>query len=166
MVDELKIESDILLNFEVKSESRESVITRMDVFYHTIEGDTFSAIRRDWFPNNYENQAIFPKEIPPGEESNAEKYSRKEVFSGDLHIVCGNCGTRAPSNFRICGKCGSRLQKRVDRRSDWGSNLNETTAKKDDREAFIKKLRKLGELKDKGMLSETEFQAAKESLLK
>ena len=88
------------------------------------------------------------------------------MFSGDLHIVCGNCGTRAPSNFRICGKCGSRLQKRVDRRSDWGSNLNETTAKKDDREAFIKKLRKLGELKDKGMLSETEFQAAKESLLR
>ena len=166
IVDNLKSGEESKLNIEALISSRDKEITRMDVYYHSIEGDTFSAIRRDWFPNNYENQAIFPKEIPPGEESNAEKYSRKEVFSGDLHIVCGNGGTRAPSNFRICGKCGSRLQKRVDRRSDWGSNLNETTAKKDDREAFIKKLRKLGELKDKGMLSETEFQAAKKSLLK
>ncbi len=74
--------------------------------------------------------------------------------------------SRAPSNFRICGKCGSRLQKRNDRRSDWGSNLKDTTATKDDREAFLKKLRKLGELKDKGMLSDEEFQVAKASLLK
>ena len=78
----------------------------------------------------------------------------------------GKCGSRAPSNFRICGKCGSRLQKRNDRRSDWGSNLKDTTATKDDREAFLKKLRKLGELKDKGMLSDEEFQVAKASLLK
>ena len=63
-------------------------------------------------------------------------------------------------------KCGSRLQKRNDRRSDWGSNLKDTTATKDDREAFLKKLRKLGELKDKGMLSDEEFQVAKASLLK
>jgi len=166
IVDSLKSGDESKLNIEALISSRDKEITRMEVYYHSIEGDTFSAIRRDWFPNNYEDQAIFSKEIPPGEEANAEKYSRKEVFSGDLHIVCGNCGTRAPSNFRICGKCGSRLQKRVDRRSDWGSNLNETTAKKDDREAFIKKLRKLGELKDKGMLSDAEFQAAKESLLK
>ena len=44
-------------------ESIEKEITRMDVYYHSIEGDTFSAIRRDWFPNNYEDQVIFPKEI-------------------------------------------------------------------------------------------------------
>ena len=80
-------------------------------------------------------------------------------------MVCANCGSRAPSNFRICGKCGSRLQKRADRREDWGSNLKETTATKDAREEFLKKLRKLGELKDRGMLSAEEFEAAKASLL-
>ena len=79
MVDELKLESDILLNFEVKSESRESVITRMDVFYHTIEGDTFSIVRRDWFPNSNEGDFVFHREIPPGEEDKANLYTRKEA---------------------------------------------------------------------------------------
>ena len=111
MVDELKLESDILLNFEVKSESRESVITRMDVFYHTIEGDTFSIVRRDWFPNSNEGDLVFHSEIPPGEEDKANLYTRKEVMSDDFHIICNKCEARSPANFRICGKCGSRLQK-------------------------------------------------------
>ena len=166
IVDNLETGDKSVLTIEVKVSSRDKEITRMDVYYHSVEGDTFSAIRRDWFPNDYEEQPIFVNEVPPGEEDNAAKYSHREVFSGDLHVVCGKCGSRAPSNFRICGKCGSRLQKRNDRRSDWGSNLKDTTATKDDREAFLKKLRKLGELKDKGMLSDEEFQVAKASLLK
>ena len=84
----------------------------------------------------------------------------------DFHVVCGKCGARAPANFRICGKCGSRLQKRSDRRDDWGSNLKDTTAVRDKREVLIEKLRKLGELKDRGMLSPDEFSAAKAQLLK
>ena len=166
IVDNLETGDKSVLTIEVKVSSRDKEITRMDVYYHSVEGDTFSAIRRDWFPNDYEEQSIFVNEVPPGVEDNAAKYSHREVFSGDLHVVCGKCGSRAPSNFRICGKCGSRLQKRNDRRSDWGSNLKDTTATKDDREAFLKKLRKLGELKDKGMLSDEEFQVAKASLLK
>ena len=166
MVDELKIESDILLNFEVKSESRESVITRMDVFYHTIEGDTFSIVRRDWFPNSNEGDAVFHNEIPPGEEDKANLYTRKEVMFDDFHIICNKCGSRSPANFRICGKCGSRLQKRTDRSQDWGSNLKDTTGVQDSREILMQKLRKLGELKDKGMLSDAEFSAAKSKLLK
>ena len=166
IVDELKIESEILLNFEVKSESRESVITRMDVFYHTIEGDTFSIVRRDWFPNSNEGDAVFHNEIPPGEEDKANLYTRKEVMSDDFHIICNKCGARSPANFRICGKCGSRLQKRTDRSQDWGSNLKETTGVQDSREILMQKLRKLGELKDKGMLSDAEFSAAKSKLLK
>ena len=165
IVDNLEIGEDSTLTIEVKVNSRDREITRMDVYYHSVEGDTFSAVRRDWFPNDYENKNIFVNEVPPGEEDNAEKYSHREVFSGDLHVVCANCGSRVPSNFRICGKCGSRLQKRADRREDWGSNLKETTATKDAREDFLKKLRKLGELKDRGMLSAEEFEAAKASLL-
>ena len=166
MVDELKLESDILLNFEVKSESRESVITRMDVFYHTIEGDTFSIVRRDWFPNSNEGDVVFHSEIPPGEEDKANLYTRKEVMSDDFHIICNKCEARSPANFRICGKCGSRLQKRTDRSQDWGSNLKDTTGVQDSREILMQKLRKLGELKDKGMLSDAEFSAAKSKLLK
>ena len=165
IVDTLETGEDASLTIEVLVDSRDKEITRMDVYYHSAEGDTFTAVRRDWFPNDYEDKNIFENEVPPGEEANAEKYSHREVFSGDLHVVCGKCGTRAPSNFRICGKCGSRLQKRADRRSDWGSNLKDTTATKDARDDFLKKLRKLGELKDRGLLSPEEFEAAKASLL-
>lgn len=166
MVDELGVDSDITLNFEVKTASSESVISRMDIFYHTIEGDTFTIVRRDWFPNDKENEMIFQNEIPPGEEDKANLYTRKEVISEDFHIICKNCEARAPANFRICGKCGSRLQKRSDRAQDWGSNLKETTGVQDKREILLQKLRKLGELKDKGMLSDTEFSAAKSQILK
>ena len=166
MVDKLKVDSDIILNFEVKSSSRESVIARMDVFYHTVEGDTFSIVRRDWFPNANENKAVFRNEIPPGEEDKAKLYTRKKVMSDDFHIICKKCDARSPANFRICGKCGSRLQKRTDRAQNWGSNLKETTGVQDNREILMQKLRKLGELKDKGMLSADEFSAAKSKLLK
>ena len=166
MVDELGVDSDTTLNFEVKTASRESVVTRMDIFYHTIEGDTFSIVRRDWFPNDKVNEMIFQSEIPPGEEDKANLYTRKEVISEDFHIICRKCEARAPANFRICGKCGSRLQKRSDRAQDWGSNLKETTGVQDRREILLQKLRKLGELKDKGMLSDTEFSAAKSRILK
>ena len=166
MVDELGVDSDIHLNFEVKSISRESVITRMDVFYHTIEGDTFSIVRRDWFPNSNEKKEVFRNEIPPGEEDKANLYTRKKVMSDDFHIMCNKCDARSPANFRICGKCGSRLQKRTDRAQNWGSNLKETTGVQDNREILMQKLRKLGELKDKGMLNDAEFSAAKSKLLK
>tara|TARA_B100001250_G_scaffold408817_1_gene431893 strand:+ start:703 stop:1515 length:813 start_codon:yes stop_codon:yes gene_type:complete len=166
MIDELEIGSDMIFNFEVKSSSRDSSITRMDVFYHTIEGDTFSIVRRDWFPNGNEDKLIFQNEIPPGEEDKADLYTRKEVMSDDFHIICRKCGARSPANFRICGKCGSRLQKRSDRAQDWGSNRKETTGIQDSRELLMQKLRKLGELKDKGMLSDEEFSAAKSKLLK
>ena len=166
MVDELEIDSEMVLNFEVRSSSRDSVITRMDVFYHAIEGDTFSIVRRDWFPNSNERKTVFLKEIPPGEEDKANLYTRKEVMSDDFHIICRKCDARSPANFRICGKCGSRLQKRVDRAQDWGSNLKETTGVQDGREILLQKLRKLGELKDKRLLSDEEFSAAKSKLLK
>tara|TARA_B100000945_G_scaffold259622_1_gene217572 strand:+ start:2077 stop:2889 length:813 start_codon:yes stop_codon:yes gene_type:complete len=166
MIDELEIGSEMILNFEVKSSSKDSSITRMDVFYHTIEGDTFSIVRRDWFPNGNEDKLIFQNEIPPGEEDKADLYTRKEVMSDDFHIICRKCGARSPANFRICGKCGSRLQKRSDRAQDWGSNRKETTGIQDARELLMQKLRKLGELKDKGMLSDEEFSAAKSKLLK
>ena len=166
MVDELDVDSSIILDFEVKSSSRESSISRMDVFYHTVEGDTFSIVRRDWFPNENNDEIVFHNEIPPGEEAKANLYTRKEVMSDDFHIICAKCEARSPANFRICGKCGSRLQKRADRSQDWGSNLKETTAVQDNREVLMQKLRKLGELKDKGMLSDAEFSAAKSKLLR
>ena len=166
MIDELGIDSDTKLNFEVKTTSRESSITRMDVFYHTVEGDTFSIVRRDWFPNENEEYIVFENEIPPGEEANANLYTRKKVILDDFHIICKKCDARAPANFRICGKCGSRLQKRTDRAQDWGSNLKETTGVQDGREILMQKLRKLGELKDKGMLSDEEFSVAKSKILK
>ena len=166
MVDELEVDSEINLNFEVKTDSRESVVTRMDIFYHTVEGDTFSMVRRDWFPNENEGEVIFQNEIPPGEEGKSNLYTRKEVISEDFHIICSNCEARAPANFRICGKCGSRLQKRTDRSQDWGSNRKDTTAMQDGREILLQKLRKLGELKDRGMLNDEEFSAAKSRILK
>ena len=166
MLDELEVDSTTILDFEVKSGSKEPSITRMDVFYHTIEGDTFSIVRRDWFPNENKDVSIFHNEIPPGEEAKANLYTRKEVMSDDFHIICAKCEARSPANFRICGKCGSRLQKRADRSQDWGSNLKETTAVQDNREVLMQKLRKLGELKDKGMLSDAEFSAAKSKLLR
>ena len=166
MVDELGVDSDITLTFEVKTDSLDSVITRMDIFYHTVEGDTFSIVRRDWFPNENEGAVIFEKEIPPGEEDKVKLYTRKEVIHEDFHIICSKCEARSPTNFRICGKCGSRLQKRSDRSQDWGSNRKDTTAMQDGREILLQKLRKLGELKDKGLLNDEEFTAAKSRLLK
>ena len=166
IVDTLEEGEQVTIKMEVLVNTRDKEIGRMDVYYHSVEGDTFTAVRRDWFPNDYEEMMIFKTEVPPGEEENAQKYSHREVFSGELYVVCSKCGVRAPSNFRICGKCGSRLQKRTDRRSDWGSNLSDTTAVKDDREVLLQKLRKLGELKDRGMLSDEEFKAAKSQLLK
>jgi len=166
ILDKLDPAEEITLNFEVRTSSKDRKISRMDLYYHTVEGDTFSVVRRDWFPNDYEQADIFLSEIPPGEEDKADLYSHREVVTEDFHVVCGKCGARAPANFRICGKCGSRLQKRSDRRDDWGSNLKDTTAVKDKREVLIEKLRKLGELKDRGMLSPDEFSAAKAQLLK
>ena len=166
ILDKLDPAEEITLNFEVRTSSKDRKISRMDLYYHTVEGDTFSVVRRDWFPNDYEQADIFFSEIPPGEEDKADLYSHREVVTEDFHVVCGKCGARAPANFRICGKCGSRLQKRSDRRDDWGSNLKDTTAVKDKREVLIEKLRKLGELKDRGMLSPDEFSAAKAQLLK
>ena len=166
ILDSLNSNEEIHFNFEVRSASKDSGISRMDLYYHSIEGDTFSVVRRDWFPNDYENANIFLSEIPPGEEEKAELYSHREVITEDFHVVCGKCGARAPANFRICGKCGSRLKKRSDRRDDWGSNLKDTTAVKDSREALLEQIRKLGELKDRGMLSQEEFTAAKSQLLR
>ena len=151
ILDKLDPAEEITLNFEVRTSSKDRKISRMDLYYHTVEGDTFSVVRRDWFPNDYEKADIFFSEIPPGEEDKADLYSHREVVTEDFHVVCG--------------KCGSRLQKRSDRRDDWGSNLKDTTAVKDKREVLIEKLRKLGELKDRGMLSPDEFSAAKAQLL-
>ena len=161
IVDSLNPGEDKVVIIELRSDSVNKTICRLDVYYHSIEGDTFTAIRRDWFPNDYEAANIFESEIPPGEDKNSPLYQHREVMHGDFHIICGNCGVRAPTTFRICGKCGTRLQKRLDRR-DEGRDL---AAVQDEREILIKKLQKLGELKDKGMLSDDEFTVAKAQLL-
>ena len=166
ILDKLDPAEEITLNFEVRTSSKDRKISRMDLYYHTVEGDTFSVVRRDWFPNTNENETVFRNEVPPGEEDKANLYNRKEVMSDDFHIICRKCDARSPANFRICGKCGSRLQKRTDRAQNWGSNLKETTGVQDNREILMQKLRKLGELKDEGMLSDDEFSAAKSKLLK
>ena len=165
IIDFLEPGAETVFNLEINTDSNDEEITRMDVYYHTIEGDTFTAVRRDKFPNNYQSTDIFVSEIPPGEEQNTSKYEHRNVMSGDFNIVCSKCGARAPTSFRICGKCGSRLQKRIDRPGGWGSNLSAATAVEDKREILIGKLRKLGELKDKGMLNDKEFTAAKSRLL-
>ena len=165
IVDSLESGKDAVVEIEIMTNSIDRMITRLDLYYHSIEGDTFTAVRRDWFPNDNENTLIFEGEIPPGEDSDSPIYKRQEVMHAEFHIMCSNCGARAPATFRICGKCGSRLQKRIDRRSDWGSNLKDPTGVEDQRDALIKKLRKLGELKDKGLLSDEEFTAAKTELL-
>ena len=161
IVDSLNPGEDKVVVIELKSDAVDKTICRLDVYYHSIEGDTFTAVRRDWFPNDYEAANIFESEIPPGEDRNSPLYQHREVMQGDFHIICGNCGVRAPTTFRICGKCGTRLQKRLDRR-DEGRDL---AAVQDEREILIKKLQKLGELKDKGMLSDDEFTVAKAQLL-
>ena len=162
IVDSLNPGEDKVLVIELRPDAIDRSASRMDIYYHSIEGDTFTAIRRDWFPNDYEATNIFESEIPPGEDKNSPLYQHREVMHGDFHIVCGNCGVRAPSTFRICGKCGTRLQKRLDRRINEGGVL---AAVQDEREILIKKLQKLGELKDKGMLSDDEFTIAKAQLL-
>jgi len=161
IVDSLNPGEDKVVVIELRSDAVDKTISRLDVYYHSIEGDTFTAVRRDWFPNDYEAANIFESEIPPGEDKNSPLYQHREVMHGDFHITCGNCGVRAPTTFRICGKCGTRLQKRLDRR-DEGRDL---AAVQDEREILIKKLQKLGELKDKGMLSDDEFTVAKAQLL-
>ena len=161
IIDNLNPGDDKVIVIELKSDAINKTISRLDIYYHSIEGDTFTAIRRDWFPNDYEAANIFESEIPPGEDKNSPLYQHREVMHGDFHIVCGNCGVRAPSTFRICGKCGTRLQKRLDRRSA----EDDHAAVQDEREILIKKLQKLGELKDKGMLSDDEFTVAKAQLL-
>ena len=166
IIDTINSGEDVVLDIEVKSQSIDKKISRMDVYYHSIEGDTFTLIRRDWFPNEKDNELIFENEIPDGEDPNSSIYQHREVVHSEFHVLCSKCGARSPSNFRICGKCGSRLQKRVDRHADWGSNRRETTSIEDERELLVKKLRKLGELKDQGMLSDDEFTVAKSKLLK
>ena len=161
IVESLDPGEDKVIVIDLMSDALDKTISRLDIYYHSIEGDTFTAVRRDWFPNDYEAANIFENEIPPGENKDSPLYQHREVMHGDFHIVCGNCGVRAPSTFRICGKCGTRLQKRFDRRSDDA----DLAAVQDEREILIKKLQKLGELKDKGMLSDDEFTVAKSQLL-
>ena len=161
IVDNLNPGEDKVIVIELRSDAVNKTITRLDIYYHSVEGDTFTAIRRDWFPNDYEAANIFKSEIPPGEDKNSQLYQHREVMHGDFHIICGNCGVRAPTTFRICGKCGTRLQKRLDRRDE----SRDLAAVQDEREILIKKLQKLGELKDKGMLSDDEFTVAKAQLL-
>tara|TARA_B100000029_G_scaffold186505_1_gene183866 strand:+ start:215 stop:1039 length:825 start_codon:yes stop_codon:yes gene_type:complete len=165
IVDSLGPGEDTVVEVEIMTNSIERKISRLDLYYHSAEGDTFTAVRRDWFPNDNKDALVFEGEVPPGEDPDSPIYKRQEVMHEEFHIMCSNCGARAPATFRICGKCGSRLQKRIDRRSDWGSNLKDPTGVEDQREVLIKKLRKLGELKDKGLLSDEEFTAAKAELL-
>ena len=75
ILDKLDPAEEITLNFEVRTSSKDRKISRMDLYYHTVEGDTFSVVRRDWFPNDYEQADIFFSEIPPGEEDKADLYS-------------------------------------------------------------------------------------------
>jgi ribosomal protein L40E len=161
IVNSLNPGEDKVVVIELRSDVVDKIISRLDVYYHSIEGDTFTLVRRDWFPNDYEAANIFESEIPPGEDKNLPLYQHREVMHGDFHIICGNCGVRAPTTFRICGKCGTRLQKRLDRRDE----DRDLAAVQDEREILIKKLQKLGELKDKGMLSDDEFTVAKAQLL-
>ena len=161
IIDSLNSGDDKVIVIELKSDAINKTISRLDIYYHSVEGDTFTAIRRDWFPNDYEAANIFESEIPPGEDKNSPLYQHREVMHGDFHITCGNCGVRAPTTFRICGKCGTRLQKRLDRRDE----SKDLAAVQDEREILINKLQKLGELKDKGMLSDDEFTVAKAQLL-
>ena len=165
IIDVLNPGDDKAIVIEMRPDNIDRSVSRMDIYYHSIEGDTFTITRRDYFPNDYEAANIFESEIPPGEDEKSLLYQHQEVMKGDFHIICGNCGVRAPATFRICGKCGSRLQKRIDRQGDWGSNLKNPSAVQDQREILIKKLHKLGELKDKGMLSDDEFTVAKARLL-
>ena len=165
IIDNLNPGEDKVIAIEMRPDAIDKSVSRMDIYYHSIEGDTFTIIRRDYFPNDYEAVNIFESEIPPGEDENLSLYQHREVMNVDFHIICGNCGVRAPATFRICGKCGTRLQKRIDRQGDWGSNLKNPSAVQDQREILIKKLHKLGELKDKGMLSDDEFTVAKAQLL-
>ena len=161
IVESLNPGEDRVIVIDLMSDALDKTTSRLDIYYHSIEGDTFTAVRRDWFPNDYEAANIFENEIPPGENKDSPLYQHREVMHGDFHIVCGNCGVRALSTFRICGKCGTRLQKRFDRRSGDA----DLAAVQDEREILIKKLQKLGELKDKGMLSDDEFTVAKSQLL-
>ncbi len=161
IVEGLNPGEDKVVVIELRSDAVSKTISRLDVYYHSVEGDTLTAIRRDWFPNDYEAANIFESEIPPGEDRDSSQYQHREVMQGDFHIICGNCGVRAPATFRICGKCGTRLQKRLDRRSE----DKDFAAVQDERDILINKLQKLGELKDKGLLSDDEFTVAKAQLL-
>ena len=67
IIDFLEPGAETVFNLEINTDSNDEEITRMDVYYHTIEGDTFTAVRRDKFPNNYQSTDIFVSEIPPGE---------------------------------------------------------------------------------------------------
>ena len=57
------------------------------------------------------------------------------------------------------------LERRISNRKLLTANLEALAAVQDEREILIKKLQKLGELKDKGMLSDDEFTIAKAQLL-
>ena len=65
IVDTLETGEASSLTIEVLVDSRDKEITRMDVYQHSAEGDTFTAVRRDWFPNDYEDKNIFENEVPP-----------------------------------------------------------------------------------------------------
>ena len=68
IVDSLNPGEDKVVVIELRSDAVDKTISRLDVYYHSIEGDTFTAVRRDWFPNDYEAANIFENEIPPGED--------------------------------------------------------------------------------------------------
>ena len=48
IIDTLEKGDDENLIIEVLVNTQDKEITRMDIFYHSVEGDTFSAVRRDW----------------------------------------------------------------------------------------------------------------------
>ena len=65
IVDSLESGKDAVVEIEIMTNSIDRTITRLDLYYHSIEGDTFTVVRRDWFPNDNENTLIFEGEIPP-----------------------------------------------------------------------------------------------------
>ena len=88
-------------------------------------------------------------------KKNFNSYSGQK--SNNQDIICPNCHARFLYNAKFCTKCGTSLRE----------NRNDQTVKQEKPQTNeLEYLEKLADLKDKGIISEEEFEKKKKDILK
>ena len=115
IIDILESGEELDLEVELYPKSKGLIPLTVELIYRSFKGKPYSVNKQDIVEvtneTDFEPRELFVSGVGatviPKETPISEKVFKFDAFS----IICENCSTRVPSNFRICGRCGFRLRK-------------------------------------------------------